>query len=322
MLYKGTLGGLWYPVRRDCPEIILPDGATATTITPALMAAGHTDTFSAYAEMCSTTEFGSIPLSLIGINVTFRTGLTLSASDTQRISRQILIELASGSAGSETTIGEFRLGSGAFVQLTISSGASTALAMAQTAIYLETPPLLIPASTRLSVRNQYNDTSTIGSNATYGIAYDPTKLVFSNNPSINWDHFLKGGMTLPHDTTDLTSITSGSPSASNGSYVTLNINGGATLDADYLVWGFGSSQDFIGNSVHQTYDIALGTAGNEVVQARGCLGGTVFGAATGEYKFKYPFIAYKGETLRARLRATGASLDHLIWVGMIRLGVT
>jgi len=306
------------PVRRNSPELILPDAGTGTGMTPGIASANAAaDTNSAYAEICSTTEFGTLPLVLVGVFSWHRALATATANGFALFQRLTKVELATGAAASEVNIQELIFANSASISVSGNTDGVTSVEAGATGSFFKAcAPLLLPASTRLSFRNQHHDASAVGrQSAVYGVAYDPAQLALSRQ-LINWDEYIRGVGEFHSEISDYVVTTCSATAATYGSYVTVNINGAATADNDYLVTGLVSDPNATTAS-HKIVEVATGTAGNEITQARIASPGALTGFVQSmvHHNFRIPFIIFKGETVRLRHKehvATARDAEHVL----------
>ncbi len=299
--------------RRDSPEIILPDSAT-----PGIKALGAADTLTGvWAEICSAAEFGASPLTLVAAALSFRVGATLAVNAALNVARQGRVRLASGAAGAEARIAEYRFAGNCFAQLIVVAPADTAIVVASNCNLYPVGPLALPASTRISYDGAENDAAGNHQSLSHLLAYDTATWTLQDLGFTAAD-FLAGLVAVDTVVTDYVAMTSGAAAWANGAYATMPIKGGATADADYLV-----TDVYVQNTgaiaAHRNVDLARGAAGVEVIQSRWAGGSVASWYGPSAFRFPIPFILLSGERLSARMRQSNGADTANVTCTMVQL---
>lgn len=295
--------GLVLPLRRDCPEILLPAGAT-----PGNSNLAASDTYGAYAQICSKTQFGTKPLIVAGVALQFSVGVSLSANAAAGVNREGRWEVAAGEAGSEVVFAEGNLAG--TVTYGVSGIVDDPVAISVNGMFSQLYPIapvrLDPV--RLAFRGTRNDALTDAAvfNA-HAVAYDPDAFNFQR-PLLQDELIIRGQTDARSEQTGYGTVTSAAGSFANSAWADLTVNGATKLAHDYYVESayLGQDQSVFARTIE--YDFATLADGatadrDEVVQSRGAVLRSAVGGSVQSFTFPGgPFLAYKGETIRFRVR--------------------
>jgi len=298
--------------RRDSPEIILPEGTASGVKT-----IGNTDTLTGtWSEICSAAEFGAADLTLAGVFLAYRVGATTAVSGALvNAPRQGRILLAAGAAGSEQRIATVAFAGQAVVQMILVSGSGSAFGLATPVVYLPIGPVRVAASTRLSYDGAVRDANGHYNTQLYAVAYDTDTWTLHEFAETYRDWF-EGRVAADTLITDYTTFSSGGAPYTNGAYVTANDAGNATAQADYLITAM-YVQDEQWNATMRVVDLAIGTAGNEVVQARAAYGSAIAWYGPYAHQFTVPVLWQQGETLRVRMREGTSNVNNAVFFAQL-----
>jgi hypothetical protein len=298
-------GGAMLLVRRDSPEIILPDSASSG----AKSLGSNNALTGTWAEICSASEFGGSERTLIGMVHSQRTGKTLTATGSTSRVRQGRVRLATCAAGSEARLMDIAFGGSAFTQLIIDSGSATAIGLATPSVFYPCGAVRVAASTRISFDGAVNDNDGQTQARTYLLAYDPASWTLDELFDLRDWH--EGDVALDSRLTDFMSISvpSGGSAWGNSSWVTVTLDAGATTvaDHDYLVTDLYTGCTTA--SIDAQADIAVGDSGSEVIQSRVCAGAATALFGTAAYHPPMPFLWPEGERLAVRARVGAGSAE-------------
>ncbi len=307
-------GGTPIVTRRNTPEILLPDSST-----PGIKTLGTNDVLTGvYTQVVAAT---ALQLAIIGGYFGYRAGIQTAAGvgGTFLVQRQGRIRLGRGAAGAETRIAEFRFAGNLTVQVNNPGATTTVVAVATPGHFYQIGPILLPAGTRLAYDGAINDALTANQSRLYLAGYDPAT---ANFITLNKDYLsmLQGGVATDTVVTDYTVLNRPTGAWVNSGYTTLPIKGAATADADYLVVNL-FAQDWTQVMCDNQFDLAVGAAGSEVIQARvASPGASGFQHGPFDHELFVPFLLYAGERLSCRVRGSSAIADACdVTCTMIRL---
>ena len=303
------------PIRRDYPEIILPDDGTMP-----VQAAGTLDALAAaWQEICSAAQFGASPLILYGAAIAYHVGVTQVGAGGALVERTGRVVLAKGAAGAEALLNQAAIfGGAAAAQLSGGSGTPTAIALDEAAVLADLAPMLIPANTRLAFKSAVRDALGNRDVCVHAVAYDSATFALTTPAGFDATAYLNGTAAAA---AQIRSDVAGPQCAAawtNGAWVALNVGGVGPAATDLLVpeciitidpgSGFGNAAAF-------DFGTATG-AGAKTVQSRAIVG-TDGLFIYGTYRFRFPmgpFYVQAGETLYVRTRDTGTGTPHHVYV--------
>jgi len=292
-------------VRRDFPEILLPDSANAGQAV-----SGNTDTLNAWLAFCTAAQFGGNALIFAGAVIGFRVGMSLAAAATSFLTRVGRVEIGTGlPAAPPTLIDRFRYGGAAVTSLANPGAGTAAIGLGLADVHHRMAPCELAANTDLAWRSAVLDANGNYNAALYGVGYDRTAWNIQTL-GIDTDELLKGQLAVEHEFTDYASVATGAVAWTNGAWTTCNFNGNATADGDYLVFGIQVPYEMpaVGFGMHYQGDVAIGAVDSEIIQSRFACprAGNLFWASPFHYIWPLgPFYIASGERLSCRMRASG-----------------
>lgn len=293
-------------VLRDCPNIVLPSLAVPIVTTAPASAWGA---FPTPNEIVSSVGSNAVLLTQLHAG----SGMGHSSTTTGNFLHNTLLNwcIYTGANPNEVAVayGVDAIATLASINVTNTSGLSVTLTTTL-ARSLPVGPVLIPASTRLSVAGSYytSDSYTAYTTNTriYASVYDlsvfrPIKdRRFNSLFEVGGYQMLGTPAVIQADQDATTATWAGSPA-----YVDM-----LTLDEDYLFVGAACISQYSASQGAMQAEFAIdptGGTGNEVVQARGGMAWHNTYNGAGLWDFTYPFIGYKGEKLRYRVYGQNAS---------------
>jgi hypothetical protein len=226
-------GGTLLAVRRDFPEILLPDGAAGPS-----HIAGASDVLAAWQQAVSAAQFGAAPRIIAGVALGYRIGLNTAAgaAGVSFVSREARVELGLGApAAPPALIGRHKVSGAVAVSVTNPGASTVCSAIATPVVQARYAPVQVPANSVLSVRAAFNDALGNTNMTPVVIAYDPAAYNLVD-VGLDVDQLLHGLLAVQEEHTDYATVVSGGGWA-NGAWVTATFGGAPTADADYLVRG-------------------------------------------------------------------------------------
>ena len=291
-------------VVRDSPNVIVPAIPIAISPTP-----GTEWSWGNYAQVVSSLDFPFLLTQLYGH---LGVGASVSANGVSVSEVIANYEVATGGAGSEVTIAQAIDAMGVYTSVSGLVGDTPTIVVVGTP-YREIPvgPVVIPASTRIAVRSAISNAPTLVYTRFCLDGYDLTApLCFVDVPGLDklFERGSRKVTTAPTQVLGSTQLVGEGASPSAYSQVV------ASFADETLVTGMVTSNNSQYLAAAARFDVSLGAAGNEVVQARG---GHPSGAQylSGLARWRYPFIAHKGERLAVRVTATAARVFDVALVG-------
>jgi len=291
---KGIGGADWLGlVTRDCPNVIIRTQNSAIQRIP-----GDAWAWSVYTQLTAGLGYDFLLRQLIactGIGLL----VTLDASPHLASFGAIEhIQLATYINQAYTPIAEAQIAESGYFGYPAGEG-SLAL-IVTTSRDIPIAPVSIPANTRIDIRTTIDKTLNRKMSNFFLSGYNLSTFGFTDIAAIDKAYEQGTPVCYPKLIPLAASISVVHDAAANilGSYSVVS----ASLDDDYLIWGGAAVQDMThGSAVDAQFDVSLGVAGSEVVQARYAIvqPSTFFGAS--HCIFPWPFIAYAGERLAVRV---------------------
>lgn len=324
--------GILLPLRRDCPEILFEPAGSFTTLV-----SGVSDAYGAWSTLAQATTFRdghdtsgiTKPLLVAGIAMTHQVGAALTAAQvvlnpSTGFARMGRWEVAHGDTDPGTIIAEGNL-SGA-VTYTVSGNTDGTTTVDISGLY----DLLVPLKvwkllqpTRIAARAAHNDAAAVNI-AMAPVGYDPDRL--------NWhaplipDDILMGYSSGQDEQTAYATVTTPTGAWVNSVWADFTVNGQVELDADYYVSGMllgANATAFPRSLVADVAALPMGETGTEElhVQSRGALLRSGVSRQACHWVFPGgPFVAYKGEKLRFRVRrAVSGAVAHTCTLNLARI---
>jgi hypothetical protein len=261
-------------------------------------APGNNWAWSTYTQLVSSLAYDFLLKQLL-VSTSFGASVNLGASPiVSYIQGTEHIQIATGPSQSETPVAEAQVSESGYMSLPVGTGA--VILVITTCRDIPISPVKIPSSTRISIRTTLDTTLVVKSSVFYLSGYDLTSLGFTDVEVID-KSYEKGTPAYYPKLNPLASMIPVSSSGTNwvlGDYVTVI----DSLADDYLIWGAATNRDITNTmGVDAQFDVALGEAGSEVVQARWGLNRSQTYLNAGHVIFPWPFIAYAGERLSIRV---------------------
>jgi len=297
--------------RRNCPEVILPSGATQTAITP-----GSAWALGTRVNEVTATQFGNNPLILIGVEVLLSSTISLTTNSTVFIVEhgQIRLYKDNNLGTGDELIAEFPWYANASVNMSGNTDGVTAADVAPfPMLKIDLPHRLLPPYTLIRADATTENASPPSNRArVYPYFYTPSNYNLFEIPLSEYNADI--GYDASGDLVKTRCFPSlGSVVTAQDTWVELKDE----LDANYLIegWSWGKGTGAVASS---EYDFAACPAGSlpalENLQAKGQYGRlltTQRGAGNG--RFFHPFIAYKGERLMVKMTGTAITMSVFLY---------
>ena len=308
---KSVSGADWLGlVTRDCPNDIVPTATAAITRNP-----GDAWAWSVYAQVDPGLAYDFLLRQLImctgiGVDLTTNGGLSLY--------REQQVEIATGAAGSEVVVADAQLVESVVANMSGNTdGTTTCFVASTTTRDIPLFPVVIPSSTRIALRSTLDIAATRKYSRYYLSGYDLSSLTFDDYAAYT-KAFELGSVGCYSAVIPLgsnISVVGNATPITFGAYSTVI----DPLDYDCLVT-MGICVPNTSTSTSVQFDVAIGAAGSEVVQARYAYGAPGLYRGSCHVRFPFPFIAYAGERLAVRLMAmAGISNNYQVGLSGIKL---
>ena len=305
--------GLYAPpqrrfIRRDLPEIAIPIDAEVAASNPGTAAWAQS---AAFAQLVASSAAEYVTCSL---GVSLRQGRTLTANGVDAEAGLWTAHLYTGAAASEVERAARALGLAHRISITgIVDDAVTSQALAQLATQLPMYGMRIPAATRITAKTacSLDGATHLKVAFTWLLVYDATLIAPARLWAWDEDEFAAGGDSYQNAskiwpaTPAALNVTSSGTNWVYGSWLQVD----AALDADYLIEGISMGNELSGTNASVQAQLGLGAGGSEVAQSTTYQRRLGTDRTGGFYPFTHPFIAFKGERLAVRLKASSASVD-------------
>lgn len=315
-------------IRRDCPELIVPDSTDVLTTVPGTAAWALSASF---RQITASLPQDTI-IHAIGAGITHGVSQLLTADISVLPNMLSTLHIYSGPSGLETEIARVThaMGCNAITAGWVNDAITVSIYGA-TSMHIPIAPIFVLGGSRLASKTARSDASTayLSEHRIWLVGYDPALYQACANALIaSWREFGWADLST-HRAWPPAGAASGAPNmatVTNGgvawSTAVEGVGYGAyteldpELDADYLITGI-AVRDSIQPTTPQRsmiINLAVGQPGNETVQARALIQRTAVGTiSVGYVEFPDPFIAYAGERLSARSKGVVASRDyHLV----------
>lgn len=339
MLYPS---GIWAPpsgpqllvpnqafIRRDMPELLLPDSTDWAQQVPSTSA--NWTVSASFTQLVASLAQDTV-LRMVGVSGS--EGLSIAGADVGATAYGLWdLHVYTGAAAAETEICRctYCVVVNASVTGTAAGTAGSVLGGASSQIAI--CPLYIPSGTRLTAKSSIYDRQFLDEVKIWLLGYDASAYCNPKHP-LDVDKWIKGYSLGAHRTWPPAGAASGTQAdtavtthATNAWSTSVEATGygnwaqlDGSLDADYLVTGLSCILASASSKSSCVVNLGLGGAGSEVVQARSgfprygsnfCLGGY--------HPFADPFIAFKGERLAVRAKAQAANKTYQIVVHGMKL---
>jgi len=300
---------------RDCPNVIVP-----TLAAPIGPTAGVNWAWGAFKTIQAATS--PLGYDFLLTDTVIATGIGAGGTVDKAGGGGSLLhmQIDTGALTSESPVAEVMTASGIIFNVT-GLGVGGSYYLYETSSHgLPADSALIPNASRISCRVTLSNSPDSVLVKVYLVGYNNAVLDFARSPCIvNDELFERSCRPSYSDLLPLAAAVTVVPAASwgtPGSWV--QIPAGATLEDDYLITS-GFAVPNTANPLSAQFEVSLGAT--NVIQARfpfiaiGTYGGG------GGLKFKYPFIAYKGETMYIRCSspADGTTENFLAGLRGVRL---
>ena len=308
---KGVSAGAGEPITRDCPNIIIPTLANAIGPVPG--------TNWAWGANLAITSPSTYELLLIQMIVGAFLGNIYSANGTNQFSYMIQFQLRKYVNQAYTILAHSQMTeSGVATIGGIVDDEVSASLFVTSCRGIKCGPIRISASTPLRLRATISGVPTSIATRLYLSGYDTNTFSLIRVPYI--DRLYESGSKAAYPA--LLPLDSAIALASHavttwtyGSWVTVN----ASLDADYLIREAyaipGDTKTCFGDQI----ELGLGAVDSEVIQARYAMTPLAFFNSSVHTELRYPFIAYKGERLAARVASSTQNRAVMVGVYGVRL---
>ena len=298
-------------VVRDSPNLIMPTLADPISYTP-----GETWGNGAYAQVIAAASL-TYPFILHDLIVNGNLGTYLITQSTAAKLFLMQHEIGTGAAASEVSKAVAIDAEGLYVGLSWD----TAGVGVEADIYCTTSkdipigPLYIPPSTRIAFRSSLSTTAAFKTGRVYLSGYNVNTLDFTKHFTV--DELLERGSraTYPSPLVFLGSVAvTGGAGWTAGNYAQII----AALSDDYLLVSAHAIPTDATGICSAQFDVSIGAAGSEAVQAKFALPETTLKGAV-HMRWPYPVIAYKGERIAVRAAPGNSGKAYTVNIYGVRL---
>jgi hypothetical protein len=295
---------------RDCPNVIIPTLALPLILSPTASWAWP----AAYSQIIDPTTYPFLLTQLF--QQTNMYGST-AVDGSFHCEELFQTDIGTGVATAETSIGTVIHAASSFIVVSgIVDDEASATGGSTCARDVSFGPVVIPSGSRIAARiskSGVTDGTHVSNVGFYLSGYNLTTLDFASAHFLD-DLYVRGmrpNYPKPQVSLGSTPVTAGAAWVL-GAYAVVT----ASLDEDYLIRSVAIQPKITTATKSAQFDISLGAAGSEVVQARASRVGFSSFSYRGisHIEFKYPFIAYKGERLTIRAASALASAIYNVMI--------
>lgn len=297
---KDKGGGAWLGlVTRDCPNVIVPTQAASISKAPS-----NSWVWSTWIQVSAGLAYDFLLRSLV-VMTGFGKTYTLDGSSHSAF-LQALEHIQIGITANQVTtpVAEAQIAESAF--MSVPSGEGDVIIVVTTGRSILCHPVIIPASSVIAVRTTTDGTPSISFTNLYLSGYDTSGFSFEDIAAVTkaFEQGQSSSYPLLIPLASTVTITAHATANTLGAYSTVK----DPVANDTLVFGGITSQVPSGALAGGAqFDVSIGAANSEVVQARFALPVRTTYYNSGLCMFPFPFIAYAGERISARVSSTRAA---------------